>query len=145
MVAVVVVVVVDEELLGGDIVVVDVVLELVEVVLDVKVVDILVLEGAGSFPAFSNSMCLVPAKINTEAKGSNTHTINIINHCTARSRLLCSVSPVKNAEIYFIGPTSASTFRTSAAIGARSSLSCAIFFCSVSLSLPGKGVSLYLK
>ena len=36
--------------------------------------------------------------------------------------------------MYFIGPTSASTLRTSAAMGARSSLSLAIVFCSAAIS-----------
>ena len=64
------------------------------------------------------------------ANGSNTTTIRIIIHVTACSSIeLSGAVPYKKAAMYLIGPTSASTFRTSAATGALSSLSCDILFC----------------
>ena len=57
----------------------------------------------------------------TTANGSNMITIKIITQRTARSNTLVSgLSPYSNAAIYFIGPTSASTLRSSLATGARS-------------------------
>ena len=69
------------------------------------------------------------------ANGSNTETIIIITQVTAFSRILASgLLPYTKAAMYLIGPTSASTLRISAAIGARSSLSVAIAFCDLAMS-----------
>ena len=69
------------------------------------------------------------------ANGSNTVTNIIITHRTAFSnRLVSGLSPYINAAMYLIGPTSASTLRTSAAMGARCSLSAVIFCCAVAMS-----------
>ena len=71
----------------------------------------------------------------TTASGSNTTTIKIMTQVTARSSILASgLSPYTNAAMYLIGPTSASTLRTSAAIGARASLSCEIDCCDCDIS-----------
>ena len=69
------------------------------------------------------------------ARGSNTETIIIITQVTAFSRILASgLLPYTKAAMYLMGPTSASTLRISAAIGARSSLSMAMAFCDLVMS-----------
>ena len=56
------------------------------------------------------------------------------SNLTALPIVSSALSPYTNSATYLIGPTSASTLRTSAAIGARSSLRVAIIFCSVWIS-----------